>query len=175
MKKIDKTEELIAAAARQGVEVNMTEAKIVLGYMESHGSELLMGEKYELTLHDQTDGDSHDADEAQTIRDIIELCKELNEELLLDACSTTEPDAEEQLDLRKDGLIIEGLLTKAAAAVPPTLRRYNMAVVEHWKKTVPVVAASWAEAKMKVEQMWKDGEVVLSSEDFAGASFTQEG
>lgn len=172
MKKVKRPEDLIAVAARQGVPVEITEAEIVLLYMENHGYELLMGEEYSLTLHDQTDGDDHDADGSQTIRDIFEMCIELNEELLLDACSMREPDSETQLDLRKDLLILKSLLQRAETTVPPTLRRYNVAVIEHWKKVVPVVAASWAEAKMKVEQMWNDGEIVLSGDNFASASFT---
>lgn len=175
MEKVKRPEELIAATARQGVTVEITEAEIVLLYVENHGYDLLMGEEYSLTLHDQTDGDNHDADGPQTIRDIFEMCMELNEELLLDACSAREPDAETQLDLRKDRLILEGLLQKAAAAVPPTLRRYNVAVIEHWKKVVPVMAASWAEAEMKVRQMQADGEVTMSPADYAGATFSTEG
>lgn len=175
MEKVKRPEELIAAAARQGVKVAITEAEIVLLYMENHGYDLLMGEEYGLTLHDQTDGDSHDADGPQTIRDIFEMCMELNEELLLDACSAREPDEETQLDLRKDRLILEGLQERAAAAVPPTLRRYNVAVIERWKKVVPVMAASWAEAEMKVRQMQADGEVTMSPADYAGATFSTEG
>ncbi len=175
MQKVKRPEELIAAAARQGVTVAITEAEIVLLYVENHGYDLLMDEEYSLTLHDQTDGDDHDADELQTIRDIIEMCIELNKELLLDACSVPEPDDETQLDLRKDLLILEGLLQRASAAVPPTLRRYNVAVIERWKKVVPVMAASWAEAEMKVKQMQADGEVTMSPADYAGVTFSTEG
>lgn len=175
MEKVKRPEELIAAAARQGVKVEITEAEIVLLYMENHGYDLLMGEEYNLMLHDQTDGDNHDADGPQTIRDIFDMCMELNEELLLDACSVREPDAETQLDLRKDRLILEGLQERAAAAVPPTLRRYNVTVTEYWKKSVPVMSASWAEAEMKVRQMKADGEVTMSPANYAGATFSAEG
>jgi len=164
---------MIAAAARQGVEVEMTEAEIILLYMENHGYDLLMGEEYALTLHDQTDGENHDADGEHTIRDVVELCKEMNEELMLDACSAREPDDETQLDLRKDRLILEGLMRRAADVVPPKFRRYNVAVIEHWRKIVPVVAASWSEAELKAEQMWKNGEITLSSDDFISVTVAQ--
>lgn len=175
MKRVKRPEDLIAVAARQGVPVEITEAEIVLLYMENHGYDLLMGEEYSLTLHDQADGDDHDADDSQTIRDIFEMCIELNEELLLDACSAHEPDSETQLDLRKDLLILNSLLQKAETTVPPTLRRYNVAVIEHWKKVVPVVAASWAEAEMKVRQMQADGEVTMSPADYVMVTFSAEG
>ena len=175
MQKVKRPEELIAVAARQGVKVAITEAEIVLLYMENHGYDLLTDEEYSLTLHDQNDGDSHEMDGHHTIRYIFDMCMELNEELLLDACSSFEPDAETQLDLRKDRLILEGLQERASAAVPPTLRRYNVSVVEHWKKVVPVMAASWAEAEMKVKQMQADGKVTMSPADYAGTTFSTEG
>lgn len=172
MQEITRAEELVAAAGRQGVDLANVEAALIRGYIESHDYSLLLGEGFSLTLHDRSDGDNNENDEAQTIRDIIELCKELNEELLLDAHSATERDDDGIFELQKDALIIERLLQRAKETVKPTLRRYNVVVIEHYKKSVPVLAASWAEAKMEVEGMWKEGGITMSSADFAGMTTT---
>ena len=115
MKKIELTEELIAAVARQGVTICGTEAEIVLAYIKVHGYELLTDDDYKLYLHDESAGEDNSYDEPQTVRDIVELCKELNEEMLLDSYSEESPDYDDQLELRKDTLILETLLTKARA------------------------------------------------------------
>ena len=137
MKKIELTEELIAAVARQGVTICGTEAEIVLAYIKVHGYELLTDDDYKLYLHDESAGEDNSYDEPQTVRDIVELCKELNEEMLLDSYSEESPDYDDQLELRKDTLILETLLTKAERVIPPTVRRYNVVIVEHRKKLVP--------------------------------------
>ena len=114
-------------------------------------------------------------DSAETVRDIVELCKELNEEMLLDSYSTQEQDADDQLELRKDTLILETLLAKAEKVIPPTVRRYDVVVIEHRKKLVPTLAASWAEAEAKVREMWENGEVVIGQSDFAGIMISSGG
>ena len=115
------------------------------------------------------------ADSAETVRDIVELCKELNEEMLLDSYSTQEQDADDQLELRKDTLVLETLLAKAEKVIPPTVRRYDVVVIEHRKKLVPVLAASWAEAEARVREMWENGEVVIGQSDFAGIMISSGG
>ena len=175
MQKIERQEELIATVARQGVTICGTEAEIVLAYIKVHGYELLTDDDYKLYLHDESAGEDHSHDEAQTVRDIVELCKELNEEMLLDSYSEESPDYDDQLELRKDTLILETLLTKAERVIPPTVRRYNVVIVEHRKKLVPVLAASWAEAEERVREMWENGEVVIGQSDFAGIMISSGG
>lgn len=175
MKKIELTEELIATAARQGVTICGTEAEIVLAYIKVHGYELLTDDDYKLYLHDESAGEDNSYDEPQTVRDIVELCKELNEEMLLDSYSTQEQDADDQLELRKDTLVLETLLAKAEKVIPPTVRRYDVVVIEHRKKLVPVLAASWAEAEARVREMWENGEVVIGQSDFAGIMISSGG
>ena len=63
------------------------------------------------------------------------------------------------------------LPSSAASVIPPVIRRYDIAIVEYLKRTVHVEAASWEEAKSKVEQAWNNGEHVLTADDFAGVSF----
>lgn len=175
MNSIQTTEELVASSARQGVTICGTEAEIVLSYVKVHGYELLADDDFKLYLHDESEGENHGGDSEQTIRDIVELCKELNEEMLIDSYSTQEQDADDQLELRKDTLILETMLEKAEKVIPPTVRRYNVVIVEHRKKLVPVLAASWAEAEARVREMWENGEVVIGQSDFAGIMISSGG
>lgn len=175
MKKIELTEELIAIAARQGVTICGTEAEIVLAYIKVHGYELLTDDDYKLYLHDESAGEDNSCDATETVRDIVELCVELNKEMLIDSYSTQEQDADDQLELRKDTLILETMLAKAEKVIPPTVRRYNVVIIEHRKKLVPVLAASWAEAEARVREMWENGEVVIGQSDFAGIMISSGG
>ena len=76
---------------------------------------------------------------------------------------------------RKDTLILETMLAKAEKVIPPTVRRYNVVIIEHRKKLVPVLAASWAEAEARVREMWENGEVVIGQSDFAGIMISSGG
>lgn len=175
MKRIKSTEALVASSARQGVTICGTEAEIVLAYIKVHGYELLTDDDYKLYLHDESAGEDNSYDEPQTVRDIVELCKELNEEMLVDSYSEENPDADDQFELRKDTLILESMLERAQQVIPPTIRRYDVVIVEHRKKLVPVLAASWAEAEARVREMWENGEVVIGQSDFAGILISSGG
>ena len=175
MNSIQTTEELVASSARQGVTICGTEAEIILAYIKVHGYELLTDDDYKLYLHDESAGEDNSHDEPQTVRDIVELCKELNEEMLLDSYSEESPDYDDQLELRKDTLILETMLDRAQRVIPPTIRRYDVVVVEHRKKVVPTLAASWAEAEARVREMWENGEVVIGQSDFAGITIGSGG
>ena len=175
MKKIKLTEELIATAARHGVTICGTEAEIVLAYIKVHGYELLTDDDYKLYLHDESACEDHTHDGTETIRGIVELCVELNKEMLLDSYSTQEQDADDQLELRKDTLILETMRAKAEKVIPPTVRRYNVVIVEHRKKLMPVLAASWTEAEARVREMWENGEVVIGQSDFTGIMISSGG
>ena len=168
IKKIEAQEELVASAARQGVTICGTEAEIVLSYVKVHGYELLADDDFKLYLHDDSEGENHGGDSEQTIRDIVELCKELNEEMLMDSYSEESPDYDDQLELRKDTLILEAMLERAQQVIPPTIRRYDVVIIEHRKKVVPTLAASWAEAEGRVREMWENGEVIIEQRDFTG-------
>ena len=56
-----------------------------------------------------------------------------------------------------------------------SVRRYNVVIIEHRKKLVPVLAASWAEAEARVREMWENGEVVIGQSDFAGIMISSGG
>ena len=173
MTEIKKAEDLVAVSVRQGLQMNLVEADIVLGYIEGHGFALMSDEQFQMALHDTEEEEKYGYtnDQPYTIREAVEFCQEMNEELLLDATGKKQQDESYILDLRKDDLILSGLMEKAAAVIPPVIRRYKIVILEHLKRVVHVEAASWEEAKSKVEQAWKAGEYVLSAEDFAGVSF----
>ena len=173
MTEIKKAEDLVAVSIRQGLQMNLVEADIVLGYIEGHGFALMMDEQFQMALHDTEEEEQYgySTDQPYTIREVVEFCQEMNEELLRDASSEESCDENRILDLRKDDFILSGLVERATAVIPPVIRRYKIVILEHLKRVVHVEAASWEEAKSKVEQAWKAGEYVLSAEDFAGVSF----
>lgn len=175
MKEIKSTSELMAVSVRQGVEMKEVEAKVVLGYLEGHDYCLLMADDFTMILHDLTEGDISNNDMDYNIRQVVEFCQEMNEELLLENSSKDDPDEEYLLDLRKDELILDSLMKRTESVIPPAVQTYRVVIVEQLKKVVPVEAASWEEARMKVEDAWKSGEHVLTAEDFTGASFTLGG
>ncbi len=172
MRKIEEATELMAASARQGLELSSIEASIIIGYMDGHDYELLLDEELRVYLHDGQDGENHDDDALYSIRECVEFCQEMNEELLLDAQSSEKVDGEYILDLRKDEIIIGSLMERVAKVVPPKMREYNVVIVETLKKTVRVEAASWAEAQMVVSDAWKNGDYILDADSFAGVMFT---
>ena len=163
----------MAVSIRQGLQMNLVEADIVLGYIEGHGFSLMSNEQFQMALHDTEEEEKYgySKDQPYTIREAVEFCQEMNEELLRDASSEEYCDESRILDLRKDDFILSGLVERATAVIPPVIRRYNIVILEYLKRVVPVEAASWEEAKSKVEQAWKAGEYVLSADDFAGVSF----
>ena len=175
METVTKTLELMAAAAVQGVAMNDIEAAILLGYLEGNDYCLMMGENRKLWLRDNQDGGRDQNDYQCTIRGVIELCKELCEEILLEEESrdTTQPDY--IMELRKDGMILGQLLERAAAVIPPKEQGYKVVVVEHLRKVIPVNAVNWADAELKVREAYDKGEIVLSADDFAGVTFSLGG
>ena len=171
MRTIEKPEELVAVSIRQGVELNTVEAEIILGYTNGRDYDLVTGEDAVLKLRDRQ-AEEGSPDDETTIREVIETCRELNDELLRDVRSSDNPNYEYLFELRKDEFILDGAMQKAEVVIPPTVRRYNVLIVESLRKSVPVMAASWEEAVLKVREMWNDGEIVLTADDFAGVNFT---
>lgn len=173
MTEIKKAEALVAVSVRQGLQMNLVEADIVLGYMEGHGFALMSDNQFQMALHDTEEEEKYgyDNDQPYTIREVVELCQEMNEELLMDVSGKEQRDDSCILGHRKDYLILSGLMERAALVIPPAIHRYNIIILEYLKKVVAVEAASWEEAKSKVERAWKDWEYVLSSADFAGMTF----
>ena len=172
MKQINENTALMAIAARQGMEMSVVEAAIILGYLDGHDYALMGDEHFQMKLHDQQDGDDHSKDEPYSVREAIEFCVEMNEELLTDAQTASNRDDHNILDLEKDAYILEEIMQRASKVIPPVLRNYKVAIVQTLRRVVSVRAASWAEAEEQVKQSWEDGEQVLTAEDFAGIFFT---
>ena len=172
MRKIEEATELMAASARQGLAMSNTEAVVILGYMDGHDYELLLDDGFRLYLHDGQDGEKHDDDMPYSIRDCVEFCQEMNEELLQYAQLAETTDEDYVLDLRKDELILDRLMGNAVKTIPPKMREYDVAIIETLKKVVTVKAASWAEAEMKVKEAWKNGDYILDADDFNGVMFS---
>lgn len=107
-----------------------------------------------------------------TIRDVIELCQELNGEILLEEESKQTPKQNYILELKKDEMLLERMMEKAAVAVPPEIREYKVRITEHLTKTVSVNGESWADAELKAREAYDRGEIVLSANDFAGVIFS---
>ncbi len=51
------------------------------------------------------------------------------------------------------------------------MNNYRVAVMETLRKVVTVEAANEREAHRRVADAWKNGEVILTCEDFTGAEF----
>ena len=51
------------------------------------------------------------------------------------------------------------------------MNNYRVAVMETLRKVVTVEAANEREAHRRVTDAWKNGEVILTCEDFTGAEF----
>lgn len=51
------------------------------------------------------------------------------------------------------------------------MNNYKVAVMETLRKVVTVEAANEREAHRRVADAWKNGEVILTCEDFTGAEF----
>ena len=167
--------EIIAAAGCQGGALGDTEALILLGYLEGHDYCLMMDEHRKMWLHDNQDGENDDNDTPYTIRDVIELCQELNGEILLEEESRETTQPEYILDLHKDEILLERMMEKASAAIPPEARDYKVVGVEHLRRVVPVNAENWADAELKVREAYDRQEIVLDADDFAGVTFSLGG
>lgn len=171
MNAITKPEELMGLSVRQGLTMNYVEAEIVLGYLAGHDFGLEADENFQTVLHDIKEDDDHSGDEPQSIRDVIEFCQEMNEELLLEESGADEPRPDYLTELRKDEFILDGLMERAKEVIPAVVREYTVNIVETLRMKVFVEAASRAEAETKVEALWKEGEYILDAEHFVGVMF----
>lgn len=170
MQDIKSVEPLMAIAVRQGVVMQAAEAEVILGYMEGTDHLLVADDDGNLFMHDLQGVDEED--EPYNIRDAVEFCSEVNDDLICEGYTADKPDENYLRELRKDGYILDILLEKARSVIPPRVRMFNVIIVEYLRKEVPVEAASWEEAKTKVEKAWQDGEYILDADDFAGVNFT---
>lgn len=111
--RIKEAGELILAARKQGVELDAGEADMILGYLEGHDYCLMVDDEGATVRHDEQYGDSHRGDEPYTVRDAIEFCQEMNDDLLRDECSRSEADEEYLLQLRADEQALASLVRRS--------------------------------------------------------------
>ena len=107
--------ELIAAARKQGVELDTGEADMILGYLEGHDYCLMTDSEGATVRHDEQYGDSHRGDESYTVRDVIEFCQEMNDDLQR---SQDKADEEYLLQLRADEQALASLMERSICHVP---------------------------------------------------------
>lgn len=175
MKIVENTLELMAISGCQGMNLNDTEAAILLGYLGGNDYCLLMDENLKIWLHDNQEGEKDDNDTPYTIRDVIEFCKDLNEEILIEEESKVTTQPEYIMELRKDEMILGHMMERAAAAIPPKEQEYKVQIEERRVKVVTVKGTSWADAELKAREAYNKREIVLSADDFAGVIFSLGG
>ena len=106
--------ELIAVARKQGVELDTGEADMILGYLEGHDYCLMADSEGATARHDEQYGDSHRGDESYTVRDVIEFCQEMNDDLQR---SQDKADEEYLLQLRTDEQALASLMERSICHV----------------------------------------------------------
>lgn len=113
---ITQPEELVPAAMRQGIRMDIHEADIVLGYLEGHDYVLMADNESRTVRHDRQDGADYSEDIPYSIRDAVMFCQEMNEELLQENEYRNDTDAGYLTRLREDEQILDALLEKNAVA-----------------------------------------------------------
>lgn len=110
MKPVESYKELVAAAGRQGCPMDHIEAKIMLGYMEGHDYQLAEDDSGALYRRDLAAGDPDEAAcQPYTIRDALDFCIDMNEELLDLESKKDAPDTSYITQLEEDARILLGL------------------------------------------------------------------
>lgn len=109
---ISNAQELMMAAQKQGIVLDVEEANMILGYLEGHEYSLLTDDEGMTVRHDDQYGNNHRGDEPYTVQDAIAFCQEMNEELLDDG----HPRGEGYLaQLREDRQILDKLMERVVA------------------------------------------------------------
>lgn len=171
MKVISDIGDMMATASRHGVPIGRAEAYIMLDILNDRDFELYVNNDFKMWLHDRQDGESRDHDTEYTMRDVVELCSEINEEYMLE----TSDDKEKYFSLLKDEHILYELSKRCEKVIPPTVREHKVIIIEHLKKVVSIEAASWEEAESIAKERWKNGDYILDADDFAGVMFSYGG
>ena len=112
MSRITQPEELLVAAMRQGIRMDIREADIVLGYQEGHDYCLMANDEGWTVRHDEQDGTDYSEDMPYSIKDAVMFCQEMNGELLRENESQSVPDIGYLGRLRKDEQIFDASIAK---------------------------------------------------------------
>jgi len=119
MKPVKSYKELVAAADRQGYPMGFIEAQIMLGYMKGHDYQLAEDDSGVLYRRDLAADDSDDdAYQPYTIRDTLDFCIDMNDELLDLERKKADPDTGYITQLEEDASILLELQERCEAANP---------------------------------------------------------
>ena len=110
MTELTKAEDLIFAADKQGIQMGLTAADTILGYMEGHDYMLMVDQNHQTKRHDQQDGEDHGRDEEYSVKDALQFCLDMAEDLLEETENADESDAAYIAQLEKNCAILSDVL-----------------------------------------------------------------
>ena len=105
-------EDLMLAASQQGLNLDIGEAGIILGYLEGHEYSLMVDGEGGLLRHDEQYGTDHREDMPYTIQDAILFCQEMNEDLIRDEGFWGRSDEDYLSQLRQDEQVLAALMDR---------------------------------------------------------------
>ena len=105
-------EELMAAAMRQGVRMNVYEADMILGYLEGHDYCLMLDNEGRTVRHDEQDEENHSEDMPYSVQDAVMFCQEMNAELLQENESLSVPDIDYLARLHQDEQVLDEVMER---------------------------------------------------------------
>ena len=73
------------------------------------------------------------------------------------------------------GFFVAALLTPPMPGRRMTMKKFEVEITETLQRTVTVEAASQEEAERMVDRGWRDGDYVLTDEDYVGVDFKTTG
>ena len=117
-------ENLMITARQQGLNLDIGEAGIILGYLEGHEYCLVVDGEGGLLRHDEQYGTDHREDMPYTIQDTVLFCQEMNEDLIRDIDFWGSPNKGYLSQLRQDEQTLVALANRCpclAAGMPDPL------------------------------------------------------
>lgn len=168
MRKVENAEDFVVVAARQGVTISEIEAQVLVEsfHMGSYG--LCRDDCFNLSAY-PFDEEDFNGYEDRSIEEVCLEAIEIIEELMVDAVADGNGAIE---DLRKNLYILHVAEEKIKQVVPPTVREYQVLIVENLKKLVTVEAASIAEAISVAKENYENGDYLMDEPgNYAGAYF----
>lgn len=169
MRKVENAEDLMIVAARQGVTLSEIEAQALVESYDCGDYGLCRDDSYNLYAY-PFDKKKFNGYEDITIHDVCLEAIENVEDMMADmpseeGCSIS--------DLRKERYILRSVEEKIKNVIPPTVREYQVMIVENLKKIVTVEAASVTEAIDTAKKNYENGDYLMDEQgNFAGTYFS---
>lgn len=150
-------EDLAAVAVQQGLPLSDQEADIILGYLEGHDYSLMADADGATVRHDEQYGTIHRGDEPYTVREAVEFCQEMNEDLIRDSAQIG-LDEDYFVKLQRDAEVLSALMARPVVPSPEgILKQYCVYVTELHYGSVHVEASSEDEAIRKATELYEQG------------------